>query len=366
MRADGQDGGVLRPAPGEEPFGLASLREPRAQQLPDSLLAAWRAGPPVLYNPERDPYRVYLDTLDSAESRRGMRGCLDRVARLIRPDATTGAGQPWWLLRYEHTVRLRAMLREGTTQDGRGAYSPASVNKHLVAVRMLLRTCWRMGLMSAEDYQRAVDVEAIENFRLPHGHHVPDRVLAGALRACAADPSPAGRRDAAVLAVLFSTGIRRAEIAGLSLGDYDPAERSLRILGKGDKERIVYVTVETARWLDAWLAVRGRGRGALFPPVNKGGRCAARPDGSLRHPTGQAFVGILGKRLGQAGAPTHTPHDFRRTFIGELLDAGADLATVQQLVGHSSPDTTARYDRRPGRQRRAAVDKLRLPDIGGL
>ncbi|SDG73919.1 YCII-related domain-containing protein [Sinosporangium album] len=57
-----------------------------------------------------------------------------------------------------------------------------------------------------------------------------------------------------------------------------------------------------------------------------------------------------------------TPHDFRRTFIGELLDAGVDLATAQVLVGHSSPATTARYDRRPERRRREAVDRLRLPD----
>ncbi|GAA4602309.1 tyrosine-type recombinase/integrase [Actinoallomurus liliacearum] len=322
----------------------------------------WGApGLPAAYDPERDPYRVYLDRLDSEQSRRTMRGCLDRVARIIAMDDTvTGAGRPWWLLRYEHTTRIRAELRARTSEDGRPAYSPSSINKHLVALRQVLRECWRLGLMTAEDYQRAVDLKSVEGARLPRGHHIPDRSLGAALAVCDADPSPAGRRDSALLAALYTTGARRGEIAGLAIGDYDPAERSLRVRGKRDKERLVFVTVEAATRLDAWIAVRGRGPGALFPPISRVGRCRIR-DGALAHPTGQAIAGILARRLAQAGVPPHTPHDFRRTFIGELLDAGVDLATAQQLVGHASPATTARYDRRPERQRRDAVDRLRLP-----
>jgi integrase len=328
----------------------------------------WSQTLPHGYDPARDPYRVYLDSLDSVESRRTMRGCLDRIARLIVGDsAATGAGQPWWLLRYEHTVRIRTLLREQGGDTG-PAYSPASVNKHLVALRRVLRECWRLGLMTAEDYQRAADLPSVEHTRLPRGHHVPDRALAAALSVCEDDPSTAGRRDCALLAVLYTTGARRAEIAGLGMEDYDAGERSLRILGKRDKERLVYVTVEAATLLDRWISVRGRTPGALFPPVSKAGRCRQRMvDGrpQLAHPTGQAIAGIVARRLAAAGAPPHTPHDFRRTFIGELLDAGVDLATAQRLVGHSSPATTARYDRRPERRRREAVDRLRLPQPGG-
>ncbi|GII82447.1 hypothetical protein Ssi03_04370 [Sphaerisporangium siamense] len=303
---------------------------------------------------EGDPYHAYLDSLSGAESRRTMRGCLDRVARLITGDeAATGAGQPWHLLRYEHTVRVRAILSEQ-------GWSPAYVNKHLVALRRVMREAWRLGRMTAEDYHRAADLPTLRHTRLPAGQHVPAEVAGAVLAACDGDDSPAGARDGALLAVLYSTGCRRAEIAALSLDDYDPAARSLRVRGKRDKERLVYLTREAVARLECWLAVRGTAPGALFTPVNKAGRLRA-PGGRPAPMSGQAIAGILARRLAAAGAAKRTPHDFRRTFIGELLDAGVDLATAQALVGHASPVTTARYDRRPENRRRDAVDRLAMP-----
>ncbi|WP_433501288.1 tyrosine-type recombinase/integrase [Sphaerimonospora sp. CA-214678] len=297
----------------------------------------------------RDPYHVYLDGLPSPESRRTMRGCLDRIARLITGDPqATGAGQPWELLRYEHTVKLRALMREQ-------GWSPAHVNKHLVALRRVLKEAWRLGLMSGEDFQRAADLPAYTHTRVPAGRHVQAEILTAALAGCDEDPSPAGRRDGAMLAALYSTGCRRAEIAGLTLADLDLDARSLRVRGKGDKERLVYLTGEAVERLELWLEVRGRVTGPLFCPINKAGRLR------YAHMTGQAVADIVSRRLSSAGASKRTPHDFRRTFIGELLDAGVDLATAQALVGHASPATTARYDRRPERRRREAVDRLNIP-----
>ena len=302
-----------------------------------------------------DPYRVYLDSLGSAESRRTMRGCLDRIAQLLSGDReATGAGQPWHLLRYEHTSRLRAAMIDA-------GWSGAYVNKHLAALRRVLKEAWRLDLMAAEDYQRACDLSPVKAVRLPVGSQVDAEALGGALYACDVDPGPAGARDAAVLATLYSTGCRRSEIAGMRLSDYDRSERSIRIVGKGDKERQVYLTEAAADRLDRWLAVRGGAAGALFCPVNKAGRL--RLDGKRpAHMSGQAIADLLTKRLVEAGQRRHTPHDFRRTFIGELLDAGVDLAITQSLVGHASPATTARYDRRPARRSREAVDRLRLPE----
>jgi integrase len=302
--------------------------------------------------PARDPYHVYLDSLTSADSRRTMRGCLDRLARMLTGDENaTGAGQPWHLLRYEHTVRIRTMLIEQ-------GWSAAYVNKHLVALRRVLKEAWRLGQTGAEDYARAADLAPVRQTRLPAGQHVPPEVVGAALSAC--DDSAAGVRDAALIAVLYSTGCRRAEICGLTLADYDPGARSLRVRGKRDKERLVYLTPDALGLVERWLGVRGRAPGALFCPISKAGRLRCR-DGRPVPLTGQGIADILSRRLTAAGASPRTAHDFRRTFIGELLDAGVDLATAQALVGHSSPATTARYDRRPERARRDAVDRLRLP-----
>ncbi|MEV4066862.1 integrase, partial [Nonomuraea dietziae] len=139
--------------------------------------AAEQRLPAIAEAPATDPYHVYLDSLASAESRRTMRGCLDRIARVLTGDeAVTGAGMPWHLLRYEHTVRIRTAL----TEQG---WSPAYVNKHLVALRRVLKEAWRLGQISAEEYARAADLAPVTHTRLPTGQHVPPEVVGAALSA---------------------------------------------------------------------------------------------------------------------------------------------------------------------------------------
>jgi len=91
-----------------------------------------------------------------------------------------------------------------------------------------------------------------------------------------------------------------------------------------------------------WLAVRGADPGALFVAVNKSGRMA-----SLKHMTPKTVYNMLSKRATEAGVKSFSPHDMRRTFVSDLLDAGADITTVSKMAGHANVTTTARYDRRP-------------------
>ncbi|SDH66713.1 Site-specific recombinase XerD [Sinosporangium album] len=312
---------------------------------------------------DRNPYWVYIDSLESAHSRRNMRASLDRLARIIAgrdpddpaTDGITGDGIHWHLFDYAHTMRIRARLQELH-------WSPAYINLHLVALRRVLQEAWRLGIMPADAYQRATDIKNVKATRLPTGEHVPDEALAAALDICDANDTPAGKRDAALLAVLYSTGCRRAEVAGMNLADYNSAERSLRVIGKRNKERKVYLESGAVARMEAWLAVRGKKPGPLFIGFYRGGHRARLAKGRFLHLSGQAVADILTRRLKQAGASRKTPHDLRRTFIGNLLDAGVDLATAQALAGHDSPVTTAAYDRRPERTRQEAVDRLRLPD----
>jgi site-specific recombinase XerD len=331
---------------------LAAVDDPR---LPLLVLE------PDQQSAERDPYSVYLGQL-SGETLRTMRGCLDRLARLlagVRLDEpppgdlergaplVTGAWVPWWELRYEGTAALRAVMLDI-------GWSPSHINKHLSALRRVLKESWRLGLMNAEYYHRAIDLEPVKGDREPAGRDVGDTELTALLAAC--DDGPLGIRDGAVIAVVYATGIRRAEAAALTLSSYSTATRSIRLVGKGNKERIVPVSEAALPWLEAWLRLRGRKPGPLFCPLRKGGKV------DNRHMSSQTIADLLERRRRKGGVALPVkPHDLRRTLIGDLLDGGTDLATAQAIAGHADPRTTSRYDRRPLDTKRDAVDGLRLP-----
>ncbi len=264
----------------------------------------------------------YLASL-SEGSRRSMRASLENIARFLSDGEADAFGLAWHELRYEHTAFARSRLA--------AAYAPATDNKMLSALRGVLKECFRLGYMTAEDYARARDLAPVRESSLP-----PDRSLShGEIRrlfeACIEDNKKrCGARDAALVAVLYGCGLRRAEAAALDLSDYDPETGELRVRGKGRKDRITYASGGVADAIEAWLGVRGEEEGPLFYPINKGDRL------QRRRMTDQAIYNIL-RRLGkQIKTRNFSPHDMRRTFIGDLLDAGADLSAAQQLAGHAN------------------------------
>jgi integrase len=96
-------------------------------------------------------------------------------------------------------------------------------------------------------------------------------------------------------------------------------------------------------------------------PVGKGGRL----DTGLRTLTGSAIFDRLRRRAGEAGVARFSPHDLRRTFIGDHLDAGTDVVTIQRLAGHRDVSTTARYDRRPEAAKQRAAEAISVPYAAG-
>jgi len=297
---------------------------------------------------DRHPALVYLARL-APGSRRTMRGALDAVARLVTAGKLDALGLDWAALRYQHTAAIRTRLAE--------AYAPATANKMLAALRGVLKEAWRLGLMGAEDHARAIDLEPVRGSRLPRGRALDRGELLALVATCKADVTAAGARDAALLAVLYSGGLRRAEAVALTVQDFDPESGALTIRhGKGNKARLVPVRNGARTALVAWLAVRGIEAGALFLPIRRGGKIEARemsPDAVLK---------ALARRAKAAGiAASFSPHDLRRTFAGDMLDAGADIATVRALMGHSSVDVTARYDRRGERAKSQAAELLHFP-----
>ena len=212
-------------------------------------------------------------------------------------------------------------------------YAPSSANTMLSAVRGVLRSAWRTGELDTDTYLRTVDVPRVQGSRLPAGQTLSSGEIRALFEVCASDRGAAGSRDAAAFALMFGAGLRRSEAASVQLDDYDPETGALTITGKGNRQRMVYATGGGAQALQAWLAVRGNHSGALLCPVDKA--AGVQP----RAMTAQALMYRLKRRCHQAGIEPCSPHDLRRTFVSELLDAGADIATVQALAGHQSPAT---------------------------
>ena len=304
-----------------------------------------------------NPAAVYLASL-SAGSRPAALGSLAEIAAMVLGiDKPAGGamqlelvtGLAWWKFDYGTVAATRSRLAE--------RHNYRTVNKQLSFLRRIIDECWRLGFISAEQRARARDVENVKGGADANAAAAGRALTYGeqmALVGANTDTTAASARNVAILAVALTAGLRRAEIAGLTMADYDADAGRLTVTGKRNKTRIIPIE-DAAAPLAAWLTVRGRRPGPLFLRIRRGDLMTSEPI------TPQAIRVILADMAAAAGVSEFTPHDCRRTFAGDLLDAGADLATVQQLMGHASATTTAGYDRRPEAVRRNAIKRLHFP-----
>ncbi len=299
--------------------------------------------------PLEDPLLAYLGSL-SPRSRVTVAERLKAVSRLMR---VPFEGVVWHELRAHHVEWIRQALLD------RGV-APRTVNVTLSALKGIARRARNLDLITGEEYDRIREVRGASGKRAPVGRSISPGELGALVRACLGDRKvTTGACDLAVLAVFAAGGIRLSELAGLQLADYSAEPHieswTLKVRGKGNKERVVPITEGAAAAIDDWLQLRGREAGPLFLQVSQTGVIGTRP----LSPRG--VYDVLGKRLRQAGVAHATPHDFRRTVGGDLLDAGVDIVTVRDLLGHASVETTALYDRRGQRRLREASRKLHFP-----
>jgi len=288
-----------------------------------------------------------IDSLSSEHSKQAYRKALDDFIFWYMSQ-----GQPGLI---KATVnRYKAYLID------RG-FTPASVNLKLSAIRKLAKEAVDNGLLGQAEAGGIASIRGVTGSTLPRGRGMASGELQALMACCENDSSPAGVRDAALIALAYSCGLRRAEIVGLDLEDYDTTSgRVLVRHGKGNKERTAYLVNGAARAMADWLAMRADAPGALFWPINKGGALQAR------RMTTQAVYNLTLKRGELAGVKDFSPHDLRRSFVGDLLDAGADIATVARMAGHASVTTTQRYDRRPEAAKEKAAGLLHVPYHGRL
>ncbi len=227
-------------------------------------------------------------------------------------------------------VLIRAFLAD----LGRRRMSKPSIARKLATLRSFFRYCCRMGALQANP------ARLVASPKLPHrlAPHLTVDETFRLLRAPTGEDARA-RRDRAILELFYGAGLRLSELTHVSLADLDLAEKRVKVLGKGRKERIVPIGRYAVEALQAYLEKRGElGRrtgsgGSAFFLNARGGPLSTRGVALivLTHLTESGLVGKI------------TPHGLRHSFATHLLEAGADLTAIQELLGHARLSTTQRY-----------------------
>jgi integrase/recombinase XerC len=278
--------------------------------------------------PDDSPVSAFLQYLAgergaSAHTLRGYAADLAEFRRFLRATRVGG-----W-----EEVDARVLRGYLAWLHGRGL-AKSSIARKLAAVRSCFRFLTRRGALAANP-ARHVRTPRLGR-RLPS--FLPKDESKDLLDTTFED-TDAGRRDRALLELLYACGLRVAECCGLDLEDVDRRHGTVRVLGKGNRERMIPVGDAALAALDDYLGGRGAnlaGRGAAAGPL-------------FRNPRGERLTTrsvhrIVGRRARAAGiARRVTPHTLRHTFATHLLGEGADLRLIQELLGHRRLSTTQRY-----------------------
>ena len=257
----------------------------------------------------------------SAHTIAAYRRDITRVLDACAPDGAPVPASAWTRERLEGA--MRELFRTG--------HAASSTARALAAWRSFSRFCVRRGVL-AQDPARAIAFPRLPK-RLPRT--LPSHDLESALDALdGADPT--SRRDRALIEFAYSSGLRLSELVGLNRGDLDRTGMLLRVRGKGRRERIVPLGRVALAALDRLQEVSGRRAG---PPAE-----ALFLNARGQRLSGRTVQRVVRRRLSQvAGGLGVTPHALRHSFASHLLDRGADLRAIQELLGHRALTSTQVY-----------------------
>lgn len=319
------------------------VHKPRAGELAGTPKRGDRGAP-------KDSYAyAYLQSL-APSGRPSMLSGLDVIAGML--DRTTDAYTfPWHRLNAIHVKVLSQRLAD--------KYKPRSVNRMVAAVRGVLNVAWEAGHLDTETKARLQSAlkSASTSSLPPAGRTLEVEEVQTLITTALGRGDLRGLRDAALVTVLYAGGIRRTEAVGLDIGHYKVLRDQrveLDVTGKGKKQRMAYLSAPYRPGFDPWCVKRimtGNDDSPIFTRFHRSS-CTG-------HRLGHVGLNTALRELRlEAKVDPFTPHDLRRSFGTHLLDAGADILMVQQLMGHAHLSTTAIYDRRGEAGKKKAIDML--------
>lgn len=288
---------------------------------------------------KKNPVELYLSSLGSRRSSITMQNCIKNIARVLGHDNYELID--WSKLRTSHWTLIKKHL---TARNCSGA----TVNLYLNAFKAVAKAAWSQDYLPQSAYLKIQAIKAVKYQRLPKGRSLNTKECRALLNSCD-DGTKAGVRDKAIFALMFGCGLRRAEVVSLKMSNWDCSRRSFTFIGKGNKERIVFLPKTLDSVIDKWVEVRGVGQEVFFPRVCPG----AKEDSFIfKEMLSGSIYRILQKRANLAGLGKVKPHDLRRTFATTMLANGCDVFVLQRAMGHASVNTTSMYDYRSETQRK--------------
>lgn len=277
-----------------------------------------------------------LATLSQGQSQR-------RVVRLLNQTAKffgwTDLDQcQWEKIHYPEIIFMRNRMSDAGN-------SPSTINLRISILKGVAFQSWTQGLIDDHTWMTIKSIKGVRGSRVEKGRALQAKEMAKLVFHCENEKTLIGIRDAAIFMLGAGCSFRRAEIVNLRLDGVDKVNRSVRVIGKGNKERLVLCSDTVWEYLSECLSYRKKtlsvGIPNVFFPIYKGTHID-----TSRPLTESAIYAMLRKCASESEVQAFTPHDLRRTFATRLFENGNDANVVRENMGHSSILTTQRYDKR--------------------
>ena len=301
------------------------------------------------------PTALFLSRL-APSGRRPLRCQLNTVRKLLKWKGEVES-QPFHTLNYAQIE----YVKRHKLDDGK---SPRTINLVLFALKAIVKTGFLMGVVDDMQWRQVQAVKRLPINPSSRGKALSSDSVSQLITTCYLDKRYIGKRDCCILALFLSTGLRRFELANLTVSDINLDKRTLTVKsGKGKKPRNQPIPMWALTYIDNWLRVRTNQQGDLFNPIW---------NNIIKHDRGLSSAALYqivkARTLANTGINI-SPHDLRRTFITELLNQKVDLSTASKLAGHANVTTTQIYDKRDESVMREAIDQLSYqlndPQAGG-
>jgi site-specific recombinase XerD len=277
--------------------------------------------------------QLHLMSLKSKNSRKTLTSIFNNIARMF--EAPDHLLFDWVSLKPADVDTVIEILSE------KRKLRPTTVNSYISAIRALFKTGYVNGLIDHNTFHRMSYIKGVKSTRIIKNRApTTEEVLKFLITHCESHESAMGTRDAAMISVLAGCGLRRAELTSITMDDYDKALRTFRVIGKGNKERMVPIPKSCMCKIESWINnYRGTSGAYLF--------CRVRRHDVVQSNSpklsGNAVYDMLKKRTKECEKDHIRPHGLRRFCGTTLLKAGKDLVLVRDYLGHNSISTTQIY-----------------------